>query len=295
MARVALLAGLWCGPAGCDGTTVSAPAEPGDSFVEDEDGQGADDMAPDAGQAPPADGGQSSPPTPDASEADEAEAVHPFDLPRFRPALAQCRLQCPSTSGAIVSNGEFDGFTLPGHFYLVDGTTMVLSMDDVTGGRCELRHNAHWSVAGAETKRLYANMRITPVSEEMEAVTIAQIHVRDFEGNRSGPLMRLVWEKQRDGLDDHLWVNLRQDLSPETKSNRNHDLGPRPVGFFDLQVRVVNSELEVAIDGSVKLAQDVSYFDAITSCYFKTGAYLHGSGEQATEYNALEIETPGYP
>lgn len=61
--------------------------------------------------------------------------------------------------------------------------------------------------------------------------------------------------------------------------------------FFQLQVGVVDSTLRIHVEGNLPLVHDASYFDAITSCYSKTGTYGPDAGVQAIEYDEVENST----
>ena len=72
--------------------------------------------------------------------------VPPYDVVKFQSALSGCRLQCPTTSNAVVSNGEFEDCATQ-YFQLVgsdsDQELMQIAMAG-QGNRCELRHNTEW-------------------------------------------------------------------------------------------------------------------------------------------------------
>eukprot|EP00996_Jenningsia_fusiforme_P001375 NODE_2260_length_1248_cov_76.864053_g2059_i0.p1 GENE.NODE_2260_length_1248_cov_76.864053_g2059_i0~~NODE_2260_length_1248_cov_76.864053_g2059_i0.p1 ORF type:complete len:364 (-),score=40.99 NODE_2260_length_1248_cov_76.864053_g2059_i0:89-1180(-) len=218
--------------------------------------------------------------------------VHPFDVPWFN-ILSECRLQCPSTSPSTVSSGEFQGVTIENHFYLANDATMALAMSKDVGGRCELRHNPHWSSASLDEVRFTARLKFDP--SNIESFTFMQIHAKDFAPFRSGPLLMVNWRQERDGLSDHLWASVRMDLDEVSKSKITVSLGSRPTGFFDLDVAAFNDLLQIKVNGVLKHQQSLAFWSSIQQNYFKTGTYLHGNlvGPSVVFYEQLWMKTPG--
>jgi hypothetical protein len=221
---------------------------------------------------------------------------HPYDIPWFQPVLSECRLQCPDTSGAQVTEGEFEGVTIEDHFYVINESTMVLGMQQSLGSRCELRHNPMWSTSEVtEEKKLKAFIKIEP--HNVDGFSFAQIKGKSYQGFKSGPLLMMQWQAERSQLTDHLWVNIRQNLDAATKINTNYDLGPRPTGFFHIEISVYNHILKVWVGGELKVEQNIDYWAQIDRNYFKTGPYLSSQsfGPQTIQYKELSIVTSGSP
>jgi len=216
----------------------------------------------------------------------------PFDLPKFKEVLSQCRLQSPSTSNPLVRDGKFEGFSKPGRFYLAeDGSTMVLATDKDGRDRSELRHNAHFSVSDANHLRATLRFDKPETTGRKARLHIVQIHIKDFLGNDKGPLLMLHWRENRGGKADHIWAKVRQDFVPKTKKNKYYDLGPRPEEFTTLDVRVEDGMLRISRDGEMLVEDDVSDF-AEAPCYFKTGCYTRDLKAHAVEFESLTITTP---
>lgn len=159
---------------------------------------------------------------------------------------------------------------MPDHFYAIDDT-MILAMDTSNGNRCELRHNPEWSALETDTtpQTYKATLRLEP--RNVEAVTIMQIHSKNFLHYPRGPPVMLLWDAERYGETDHLWIKIRTRLEP--KEVQNFDLGTRPHGFFDLEVAVRDRELKVCINHALKVAYNWDYM-VLPQNYFKTGASL---------------------
>lgn len=218
-----------------------------------------------------------------------AVAIHcPFDLVQFKAVLKECRLQCPDTRFPIARNGEFENVTVPEHFYTIDDSIMILAMDERIGRRCELRHNKEWSTTGV-AQQFKAIMKLVPVNNR--AFTIMQIHSKTFRGTDgitypSGPPF-MLYRGDRGGKSDHLWAKLRTSMRP--KKTTYFDLGPRPLGFFELKVFVAQGFMSVWLDGQIMFTEDVRHLDVLPRNMFKTGVYAHGTGPQRVEYKELTM------
>lgn len=219
--------------------------------------------------------------------SDQPGAEFPFDLSKFEPVLTQCRLHSPSTSPAAVSRGNFRGYELPGRFYVGEsGTTMVLATTDDGRDRSELRHNFSWLVTEQEIT-YSARMRFDkPVAlgGERSRLHVLQIYTT---GGTKGPMVLVTWAGSwgPDGEEDSLTAYVR--------GSTTHDLGPRPDGFFNLDVWVKQGVVRIYIDNELKVEDDVSAF-AGSNAYFKTGAYHRGIEPAAVEFDSLSI-TVGPP
>ena len=72
-----------------------------------------------------------------------------------------------------------------------------------------------------------------------------------------------------------------------------YDLGPRPDGFFNLDIRVNEGILRIYINDDLKHQDDFFQFEG-KSAFFKTGAYHRGIKPHAVEFESLSI-TAGPP
>lgn len=208
--------------------------------------------------------------------------IPPWDKVSLRPVLSQCRLQEPDSSSARVSNGRFEGYASE-RFQLIDDQ---LHMSQFGGYRNELRHNPYFNVA--DHVRLRADVVLpapTPdPDEEDENFCIFQSHVKDFLDYARGPLMMVRWMRKRKDQEDHLWVNLREDLRTyrDKDSNNYYDLGPRPEGMFTFDLEIKDTQVTIKINDEIKFGpRDMSYWREIQTNYFKAGLYLTSWNSEA--------------
>jgi hypothetical protein len=106
------------------------------------------------------------------------------------------------------------------------------------------------------------------------------------------PIIRLTWERYRDGVYDHLWAIVITSYPREDKVYEWTDLGPRPNDFFDAEVHFQSNTLKVLIHGNIMLSYDVSYWEEEPS-YFKAGLYINryeDGGEASVAFRNLRFE-----
>lgn len=216
-----------------------------------------------------------SPPT--SPSTSPPSTMVPYDLAKFHAVLDSSKLQYPESTPRACDAGEFAGFSCNG-FNLMDDAYIHFQINSAEGLRSELRHLPEWPASSATQRSITARMMILqPDPLLVQQFTFLQVHTKDFLGNQDGPLLRVLWLPSRDGNNDWLWACIRTSLDP--KANTFFPLQPRPEGFFDIEVRVVNSSLSILIDGSypnqVFNNYDLTYWDSIQSNYFKAGAYLN--------------------
>ncbi|MCC5845683.1 MAG: polysaccharide lyase family 7 protein [Verrucomicrobia bacterium] len=215
----------------------------------------------------------------------QSEPKVPFDLEKFQSVLSESRLHSPRTRNPIaVRTGQFDGYELPGRFYLGEnGTTMVLATTRSDRDRSELRHRT-WPVTEGEI-HYSARLRLDALVPEGEGwkrrrLNFVQIYV---PGIPLGPVVLISGRVLWDDKEDHLWVSVQR--------GGEYDLGPRPDGFFDLDVRVKDGVLRVYMNNELKAEDNLSSFEG-RRAFFKTGAYHRGIEPHVVEFERLTITTP---
>jgi len=215
----------------------------------------------------------------------QTEPKVPFDLEKFQPVLSQSRLHSPRTGGNIaVRAGRFQNYELPGRFYLgEDGTTMVLGTTRSDRDRSELRHNATWPVTEGEV-HYSARLRFDAPVPEGEGWKRRRLHFVQVYIPRIplGPAVLINARPVHDGKEDHLWVWVQ--------GGETHDLGPRPDGFFNLDLRIKDGQVSVHINDELKAEDTLHKFKGEgRRAFFKTGAYHRGIEPHQVEFEELTI------
>lgn len=227
-----------------------------------------------------------------------ADARAPYDVERFRPVLDDSKLQAPTSSPALIEHGDFAGKSNDYFFLDATGTRLTFT---VTGDskRSELRQlSGDWDTATPTPQRLVARVKVfVPETPSLEQFTFMQIHdKKNGDDGLNKPLIRLTWRKSRSKVRDHLWAGLRipqhtgQPISLENLASEWVDLGPRPDGFFDAEIRVQNGQMSVVLDGETKLEKDVNYWNGLEN-YFKAGVYNQDPGTSKVEFEVLRYAT----
>lgn len=229
-----------------------------------------------------------------AAVADQPEV--PYDLEKFQSVLDASKLQAPASSPTMIPHGEFAGQSNE-YFYLDEtGQYMVFT---ITGDskRSELRQlSGEWDTATSTAQRLVARVKVpVPETPELEQFTFLQIHdTTNDPGSLNKPLIRITRRGKYRGTTDHLWAAIRtpddfdQPISRDNLATLNIDLGPRPEGFFDAEIKVLNGQMTVTINGETKVDVDVSYWNGLKN-YFKAGVYNQDAGTSVVYFEQLRF------
>lgn len=231
---------------------------------------------------------------PTASQAQDQKV--PYDLGKFRPVLDASKLQAPTSSPTMINRGKFEGAS--NEYFFLDPTGQYMTFT-VSGDskRAELRQlSGEWDTASSMPQRVTARLRVfKPETPELEQFTFLQIHdTTNDPGSLNKPLIRITRRGDYRKTQDHLWAAIRtpkdfdQPISLDNLATLNIDLGPRPEGFFDAEIRVHNSQLLVTIDGKTVVDLDVSYWDGLQN-YFKAGVYNQDPGTSVVQFEALRF------
>lgn len=119
-------------------------------------------------------------------------------------------------------------------------------------------------------------MKVIP-DGNIEQFTVAQIHSKEYLNFERGVPLRVVYIAEREGKNDHLWVNQRLDLVPGQKDNQYFDMGPMPTEFFNLELTVDNQMLTVRINGTATFQYNWTFLAPLPQNYFKAGTYLNSN------------------
>ena len=221
-----------------------------------------------------------------------AAGLVPYDLEKFRPVLDDSELQAPTSSPAKIPRGQFDGQDNE-YFFLDDSEQYMVFTVSGEANRSELRQETpEWQTSSSVEQALSARVSIPlPETNTLNQFTFMQIH--DTADGLNKPLIRLTWQRNRDGKADHLWAAIRtpddygRPISSDNLSGIQVDLGPRPLGFFDAVIAVQNNQLTVELQGQTVIDMNVSYWDGLDN-YFKAGVYLQDPGRATALFDQLD-------
>ncbi|MFY0688392.1 MAG: polysaccharide lyase family 7 protein [Cyclobacteriaceae bacterium] len=203
----------------------------------------------------------------------------PSDIPRFQPFLAECKLQAPTSSTLRDKDALNDGYSHPEYFYVVDGDK-ILFYQTGDSKRTELRNENNWDLTQAN-RSLHARLDIA--NQTCDQVTVLQIH--DDANAGSGPnkpLLR-IYKHQTKSPANHLWAAIKTDNGG---ANTTHvDLGADPGGYFNCDIRLVDGNMIIDLNGEEKVNMDVSYWT--WPSYWKAGVYLQDDGEATAHFDEL--------
>ena len=230
-----------------------------------------------------------------AQDQEKSQGV-PYDLEKFRSVLDDSKLQAPKSSPTKITHGEFEGESNEYFFLDKTGKYMTFTIVD-SKNRSELRQiTGDWDTSTEKPQRMIARLKVfVPEDKRLEQYTFLQIHDKQ-EGSKglNKPLLRVTRRGNHRDTQDHLWAAIRipknyeQPLSLKNLATKHVDLGPRPEGFFDAEVRVQESRMMVSINGETKIDMDVAYWNGLDN-YFKAGVYNQGPGRSKVEFESLRF------
>ncbi len=254
----------------------------------------------------------------------------PYSFTKYRAILEQSNLQVSDPSGVegnksdVVKNGQFHDYYSDYFFINQDNDNLVFEMSGYKM-RSEIRVIENFDIAEAGKQRtLTAKIKpidvVTSISgsnPDDDAVTYLQIHNKGEQQDGTGyiphPLLRVVYEQERDGKTGHYWAILKtnnldcSDTSPHYGSTacdnayERIDLGEADTDDFTyFELTVKESELTITAGNTTEMTKevrDISYWNNLLS-YFKAGVYNQFENGTATvEFASLNYavsEADGY-
>lgn len=245
----------------------------------------------------------------------ETNASAPYSLEKFQSVLNQSNYQYPHAE-TIVDKGEYGEFKSDAFYLNEDGDFHFALRKDynTVKERSELRQvcrnpqtgefdtNSGWKTSDKEGNFWVAEVRCFK-PEVTQSYTWMQVHgingtditlndgtvVRSF----NYPIIRLTWERYRDGVYDHIWAIVITSYPRTPKTYDWIDLGPRPDNFFKAEVHFQNNIMKVIINEILMTSYDVTYWEEEPN-YFKAGIYINrfdDGGEAYIAYRKLRFDT----
>jgi uncharacterized repeat protein (TIGR02543 family) len=208
----------------------------------------------------------------------------PYGIPKFQAAIAECKLQAPTSSTAATQAELMDGYC--SDWFRVADTDKMAFYQAGASQRTELRYLDNWYVTNAN-RTAHANLKI--VSQTCDQVTFMQIHDDANAGaGPNKPLLR-IYKYRTKSPANHLWAAIKTDSGGENTAHV--DLGPAPTGYFDCDITVAEGNLHIAIEGTNRVNMRVAFWTYPS--YWKAGVYLQDAGDVTIHFNELTwIETP---
>lgn len=222
----------------------------------------------------------------------EETSDYPYDHPRYQAVLDGSKLQYPNDDFTYEYEELYD-YKSEGFFADQDGYLYFTSSKepDTYKTRSELRQRDEWRTDDPDGNYWLASLKCLKPQVGISSYTWMQIHGTNESYNY--PILRLLWERQRSGLYDHLWavVIVNDPLPNEIFQYSYYDLGPRTDEFFSAEVHMVDNRMYVMIDRDVKVAISIEYWQEVIN-YFKAGIYLNrfaDGGEATVIFDKLEF------
>ncbi|MGX9418630.1 polysaccharide lyase family 7 protein [Vibrio sp. RC27] len=253
------------------------------------------------------------------------EHVEPVKYSQFQEVLSESKLQVSDPGGKagnkseLGAGGNFNG-VVSEHFYVdSDSEALIFKMSGYKN-RSEVRvlNNFDTSLPNTYYHLSAALMPIDPKDSikdsdsKNDAMTFLQVHNAGSGKTERGttgsgyiphPLLRVVYEGERDGKVDHYWAVIKNNAvncgsksgnkgKPECKNAYiKLDLGPVDMTkLTQFDIKVGNSTLMIDVNGETKVDHDISYWSHLNS-YFKAGVYNQfKNGTSEVHFNSLEYK-----
>jgi len=249
----------------------------------------------------------------------------PVKYTQYQSILSASKLQLSDPNGKsgnkseLGKKGNFSG-VVNKHFYVnPNSQDLVFSM---TGhkNRSEVRVLDNFDTSLPNTF-YHLTADILPINPQdsvknseskNDAMTYLQVHNSGNGSSKRGgtgegyiphPLLRVVYEANRDGKTDHYWAIIKNNnIDCGSKSGNKGtpickdsyiklDLGPVNTNkstHFDIAVG--NSQLLITVDGQTKVNHDISYWKNLHS-YFKAGIYNQfKNGTSEVHFSSLDYK-----
>ncbi len=221
----------------------------------------------------------------------------PYSSQKFTQTLLASKLQAPTSSLDKFFGTDYAEFedVANRYFYLDENESINFKMcqEEDVGRRSELRFQELWKVSTDIEKTLEGRVKLLPLDQNVE-FTFMQIHsdgTLKYEPVINSPLIRVVWKKDYQGIQNHLWAVIKLDTVDGAKNYLKVDFGETPNGFFNVKISILNNRLNVWIDEDKKIDDfDVNYWKDYSS-YYKLGVYLQGVGCSQSIYEKLTINS----
>lgn len=215
--------------------------------------------------------------------------IYPYQLTKFKDILNKSKLQAITSSYNKkygVKYGKFENISHK-YFYLESNKYLAFYMCGKLN-RSELRFKKDWQVSTNKEKELNVEVKIDNDSLNSK-FTFLQIHDDSTLKNISfinKPLLRIAWLKSNKNIQNHIWAIIRLSSNLSEQKYKYFDLGEKPNNFFNVIIKVKNSNLIININENQKVNLDVSYWNKFYN-YFKLGVYLQDKGCSKVLFNKI--------
>ena len=248
---------------------------------------------------------------------DPTETIAPHSIAKYQSILDNSDLQVSDPDGSEgnktseVKNGAFDDYQSD-YFYAEEDTSYLVFKMSNYKMRSEVRELENFDVSENGVKRtFYAEVKLPEIDLAManspadhDEVTFLQIHNKGTSSDGTGyiphPLVRIVWEQERNGLTGHYWAVLKNnalDCSSDANaegcsdSYTRYDLGEADLDDFTrFEISIFENTLSIEVNDESKANIDISYWSHLLS-YFKAGIYNQfENGEGEAKFSQLTYE-----
>ncbi|MFA0513874.1 polysaccharide lyase family 7 protein [Vibrio breoganii] len=249
------------------------------------------------------------------------DPIAPYSITKYQDILSNSDLQQSDPYGnasnkeSVVTNGDFYGY-YDEYFYAQENTQYLVFKMSNYSMRNEVRERDNFDINVEDEKRtLLAEVKLPGIEDAMsnssssrDQVTFLQIHNKGTSSDGTGyiphPLLRVVYELERDGKYGHYWAVVKNNAvdckgdgsDPDSAECQNaydrYDLGEADTdAFTKFELIVQENNLSIEVNDIVKADLNIAYWEHLLS-YFKAGVYNQfENGESEAHFRALKVLT----
>ncbi|PMM79676.1 lyase [Vibrio breoganii] len=249
------------------------------------------------------------------------DPIAPYSITKYQDILSNSDLQqsdpygSASNKESVVTNGNFYGY-YDEYFYAQENTQYLVFKMSNYSMRNEVRERDNFDINVEDEKRtLLAEVKLPGIEDAMsdssssrDQVTFLQIHNKGTSSDGTGyiphPLLRVVYELERDGKYGHYWAVVKNNAvdckgdgsDPDSAECQNaydrYDLGEADTdAFTKFELIVQENNLSIEVNDIVKADLNIAYWEHLLS-YFKAGVYNQfENGESEAHFRALKVLT----
>ncbi|WP_015047426.1 polysaccharide lyase family 7 protein [Simiduia agarivorans] len=197
------------------------------------------------------------------------------------------KLQAP-TSSTLIAQGNFDSADAHNRYFYSpsDAPDEMVFVADGASSRSELRQMSEWYSGDAGNTMSGSFHLVDPLAQTVDQLTVMQVHTTD---EPKKPLVRIAWMREKNGLSDHFWAVVKDDLI-EAGEYSWIPMGQRNSNGNSVSIDVAANRLTIAMDGQDYVTDRALDYWASNSNYFKAGVYLQTDGHAEVHFTELDYQ-----
>jgi len=183
----------------------------------------------------------------------------------------------------FTSSNQKDPTNFENENFYFDNNELVFNMCE-NKKRVELRHKEEWSINN--NAEIEVKVKLDPKdSQEFTFLQILSYDLREDGSKYYKPLLRIHWNKDYKGKENHIWATLR--LSLYESKFKKFDLGGYNDKYLNLKVSVDNRTIKIIRDNEILVEEKIDNWNY--NNFFKLGVYIQKGGCAEARFEEVMI------